>query len=374
MDESHGLHQYGLRIWWKATALRYPEKEFIQVPAHKTYYQSIRPLHPVGADQPPLAERPYNDLLDIDDVSGKRAISMRYHHNVTIREENATAALEVMSRFAVDPHWIIYLPPTMAHSATCKEGEFLEHPQEAFEYFKHQGVPKVVCQEKHMGSRAVIVLCRDEETARRRFGVVGGEMGALYTRTGRPFFASDDQQAQIINRIRTAVDRAGLWERFQTNWICLDAEVMPWSAKAQELLRNQYASTGAAGSAALDATITALARASVNNTETADLLERYQHRQSCIDGFIDAYRRYCWKVDTLSDLKIAPFHLLATEKQVHVDKNHEWHMATLAELCAAEDELLQATAFRTVDVTDSDNEKNGIAWWEELTQQGGEGM
>ena len=33
---------------------------------------------------------------------------------VTIPEENAAAALEVMSRFATDPRWLIYLPPTMA--------------------------------------------------------------------------------------------------------------------------------------------------------------------------------------------------------------------------------------------------------------------
>ncbi len=358
----------------KLTALRYPEKELIQIPARKTYYEPARPLHPVGADQPPMAERPYNDLLDIDDVTGQRVINTRIHHNVTIREENAVAALEVMSRFSVDPHWLVYLPPTMAPSDTCKEGEYLEHPRETFAYFRHQGVPQVVCQEKHMGSRAVIVLCKDEETARRRFGVMGASTGVLYTRTGRPFFQDDAQQGEILKRLRVAMDRAGLWQRFETKWICLDAEIMPWSAKAQELLRSQYAPTGASAGVALEAAVAALAEASERGDGSQELISRYQARRSCIARYVEAYRRYCWKVDRVSDLKIAPFHLLATEGCVHVDKDHAWHMEVLAELCAGDEELLRATPFRIIDVTDPESERHGIDWWEDLTGRGGEGM
>jgi protein phosphatase len=116
----------------KLTALRYPEKEIVQVPARKVYYKPARPLMSSGADQPPAVERPYNDMLDVDDVFGKRIVNTRVHHSVTIREENAVAALEVMSRFAADPHWLVYLPPTMAPSDTCKDGEYLEYPRETF--------------------------------------------------------------------------------------------------------------------------------------------------------------------------------------------------------------------------------------------------
>jgi protein phosphatase len=62
----------------------------------------------------------HDDLLDADDVLGKRIISTRLRSNVTIREENATAALEVMSRFAANPKWLIYLPPTMSPCETSK--------------------------------------------------------------------------------------------------------------------------------------------------------------------------------------------------------------------------------------------------------------
>src|SRR5207237_8326699 len=106
-----------------------------------------------------------DELLRAEDVIGKRIVETRLAGRVTIRAENAAAALEVMSRFAVEPRWLIYLPPTMSPSETSNEPGFLEYPTEAFDYFKNQGVSTVVCQTKHMGSRAVVVVCRDEEAA-----------------------------------------------------------------------------------------------------------------------------------------------------------------------------------------------------------------
>ena len=79
-------------------------------------------------------------------------------------------------------------------------------------------------------------------------------------------------------------------------------------------------------------------------------------------------------MDSLADLKLAPFHLLATEGHVHTDKDHVWHMETLAEVCRADPALLRTTPYQVVDVTDPASQAAGIAWWEELTGQGGEGM
>ena len=103
-----------------------------------------------------------DDVLDLADVIGKRLVDTDLLPRITIREENAIAALEVMSRFAIDPKWLIYLPPTMSPCETSKEPSLLEHPQEAFSYYRHEGVPHVICEQKHMGSRAVVVLCREE--------------------------------------------------------------------------------------------------------------------------------------------------------------------------------------------------------------------
>ena len=134
----------------------------VSVPARQTYADPVRPFlpqmcqgepsdmgermpgraHEPGSDIRPAlsAQQQQDDVLDLLDVTGKRIISVRLHHSVTIREENAAAALEVMSRFAVNPKWLIYLPPTMSPTETTQHAGLLEHPQEAFDYFRGQGV------------------------------------------------------------------------------------------------------------------------------------------------------------------------------------------------------------------------------------------
>jgi protein phosphatase len=319
------------------------------------------------------AQQQHDDLLDIEDVLGKRIIGTRLHHNVTIREENVIPALEVMSRFAADPKWLIYLPPTMSPSETSKAPGLLEHPAEAFTYYRAHGVPKVVCEEKHMGSRAVVIVCRDEEAARARFGVVGQGIGIVYTRTGRRFFSDSALERGLLDRIARALAVSGLWDEFKTDWFCLDAELLPWSAKALELVKSQYAAVGAASGAGLHEAVTALA-ASAAIDGAAAILDRYRDREARARAYVDAYRRYCWPVETLADLKLAPFHVLASARGVHTDRDHVWHMETLARACSADPEMLLATPFRTVDVTDAESQESGVAWWEELTARGGEGM
>jgi hypothetical protein len=154
-----------------------------------------------------------------------------------------------MSRFAVDPRLLPYLPPTMAPTATSQEEGYLEHPAEAFAQYAADGVTRVVCEEKHMGSRAVALVCRDAAVACDRFGVADGPTGSLYTRTGRPFFDDESVTEAILDRLRSAIGEAGLWSELDTDWIVLDAELMPWSLKAAGLLRSQYAAVGAASGA-----------------------------------------------------------------------------------------------------------------------------
>lgn len=360
----------------KLTALRYPERELTAVSALRTYYESAKPFLSSEEAAPALtAQQQLDDLLDIEDVIGKRIIQTRLQRSITIREENAITALEVMSRFAANPKWLIYLPPTMSPSETSKRDGLLEHPEEAFAYYLYEGVHKVVCEQKHMGSRAVVIICRDADAARKRFGIMEGEAGVCYTRTGRRFFNHASLESQFLERVRGAVGAAGIWDDLKTDWVCLDCELMPWSAKAQELLRQQYAPTGASARAALPAAITALA-AAAENPEIASLAEQYGQRKEAADLYVEAYRRYCWTVHSVADLKLAPFHLLASEAAVHTtkEKNHVWHMETLARICQADAELMLATPFQIVDLTDSTDREKGIKWWTELTAGGGEGI
>ncbi len=354
------------------TALRYPERELQQVEAARAYYESKKPLGlPTGVAGP---GRP-DDLLDAEDVLGKRRIETRLLSGVTVQAENAAAALEAMSRFAVDPRWLIYLPPTMSPCETTKSGPYLEHPREALAYFREQGVQTVIGEEKHMGSRAVIVLCRDGATARSRFRTRGESLGVCYTRSGRPFFGEAGLQSGLLARLHAALDKSGLWQELATDWICLDAEVLPWSAKAQELLRRQYAATAISAETALSATLEQLAGAvEATATATASLQQRLRERLAAVTDYRAAYRRYCWPARTLLDYRVAPFHLLASEGQLHSSRDHLWHMQMLAKLGAADPEFFLATRHQVINLADPRAEAEATAWWESHTAAGGEGL
>ncbi len=359
----------------KLTALRWPERALVSVPASRTYYAPAKPFLAEHAVAPVLTDQQlHDDQLDLEDVLGKRIVQTSLHHTVTIREENANAALEVMSRFAVNPKWLVYLPPTMSPSETTTRPGMLEHPVEAFSYFRNHGVPTVVCEEKHMGSRAVLVVCRDEEAARKRFGVVDEGLGTVVTRTGRPFFSDAALASALLDRVRRALDEADLWLQMDTTWLCLDAELMPWSLKAQELVRGQYAAVGAASELALGSAVGALEQAQARGLDVAALAERTRARRVAADRYRAAYRHYCWPVQSLADIKLAPFHIMASEGHVHADKDHLWHMNTLASLCEKDRDLLVPTPHRRVDLTDPESEAAAVAWWQQLTGAGGEGM
>ena len=358
----------------RLTALRYPERELVSVQAEKVWYEPAKPFLPDGEGAAEQHKRPDDDLLDIDDVAGKRQVTTRAMGQVTIKEENAAAALEIMSRFAVDPRWLVYLPPTMSPSETSDAEGLLEHPAEAFAYYRKHGVARVICQEKHMGSRAVLVVCRNAETATERFRSDDGRLGVVYTRTGRPFFSDAALEGELVARVSGALESSGLWERLRTGWICLDAELMPWSAKAQALVRSQYAAVGAAGREALRRAVALLEESAQRDDGSRALLNESQERQEMLERYVDAYRRYCWPVAGLDDFKLAPFHVLATEQRVGSAEPHSWHMERAAELANADPSLLLATAHRVVRLTEPESEAEATAWWESLTATGGEGM
>jgi len=362
----------------KLTALRWPEREIVAVPARRTYAEPVRPFLPDPAAAV-SAQQADDNVLDIEDVLGKRIVTTRLHHSVTVREENAIAALEVMSRFAANPKWLIYLPPTMSPSETTLEPGLLEHPREAFAYFQSQGVAKVVCEEKHMGSRAVVVIARDGDTVLRRFGIRDDGIGIVYTRTGRRFFEDRAIEGRVLARVHDALTAANFWEEFASDWFCLDCELMPWSAKAQDLLKGQYAAVGSAARAALADAIPVLRQAGqryvgLGIDAVDELAAAHEERLARATRYVEAYRRYCWPVRSVEDLRLAPFHLLAADGHVFVDRDHVWHMAVLTRLAAAGAPLLMTTSHVVIDLADPAAVDAGIDWWTQMTSAGGEGM
>ncbi len=371
----------------RLTALNYPERTVVSVPAAAIYHPPAKPF-PAAAPRTAAQEtdapaRREPDVLDIADVSGSRLIETAYLPRIRIGDAHAAAALEVMSRFAMDPRWLLYLPPTMSPVATSTRDDLLEHPDQAFTAYRADGTTSLLCEEKHMGSRAVLLLCRTAAAARSRFGVPALS-GAIWTRTGRPFFPAEQAEA-LLAQLRAAAGQAGLFDELGTEWLLLDAELLPWNLKAGHLLRDQYAALAAAASLSLPAALTALQQAAARpaarpdtgadtGAELAALLARTQSRAANADAFTQAYLRYCWPVDALAGIRVAPFQLLATEGAVYHDRPHLWHLSLADRLAAARPDLIATTRRIPVDAADPDSTAAATRWWEDLTAAGGEGM
>ena len=351
------------------TALRYPERELVTVEAEQVWYEPVRPLI---TDAPGAREgRP----LSLTDVQGRRIVETVNHGRVAVKEENAAAALEVMSRFALDPRLLAYLPPTMAPVSTSRRDGYLEHPAEAFAGYLADGVRQVVCEEKHMGSRAVVLLGRDAggTALEKRFGLATG--GAVWTRTGRAFLDDEVLTDGILDRLRGAATGAGLFDELGSDWLLLDAELMPWSLKAVGLLKRQYAAVGAAAGAALPAALAALDAARAREVDVTELAARQSARHADAAAFTDAYRRYCWPVDGLDGIRLAPFQVLAAEGANLAVRPHDQHLDWIDRLVAADGSgLLRTTGRVTVDTADERSVAAATDWWEQLTAAGGEGM
>ncbi len=342
------------------SAMRYPEREVIQVRAVAQYCEPGRPLEsPHGPEREP-------SVLSMEDVSGVQFLKAEGLGTVKINEDQAAGALETMSRFAIDPRWLRYLPPTMSPAESSSEPGYLEHPREAFEYFRRQGVTQLICEEKHMGSRAVMLLSRDPG----RFDAPEDWLGALHTRTGRQFL-KPEQERLVLRQAHEAVERAGLWEELGSDWLMLDGELMPWSLKAEPLIKDTYASVAASAIAAMNASVAVLERAAGNGIDVKDLLSGTRTRQSNARAFRESYRRYVGSAD---DLRFAAFQVLAAEGQSFETKDHGWHLGISDRLAAAGPELFSNTRHLRVDLDRDSDVEALVRWWEELTAAGSEGV
>lgn len=210
-----------------------------------------------------------------------------------------------------------------------------------------------------MGSRAVVRL--------------HPERGAVYTRTGRAFFP-DDLQRRFLDRLTTAATEAGLFAEFDSDWLLFDAEILPWSMKAGPLLREQYAATGSAGTQALTAEVEALERSAARGLDVSELLDRTRFRANAMSRYNEAWRRYAWPTDGLDGIQIAPFQLLAAEGATFADRDHLWHLSLADGLVEADPSLVRPTRRLRVATRDEASTDAGVAWWEDLTGAGGEGM
>lgn len=350
----------GVVFGGRLTAFRYPEKDLVSVKAKQDY---------ANVPDNPLKEweskrlAPPNIRKFIDGF----AVSTEQNRHIAIAADGVKSALDDLSHFTVPIEEIPYIPPTM--SPTPKPSrleEYLEHPLEAFEYYQANGIDKMVVEKKHMGSRGILFLFKNKQVAKE---YVGKEtLGTIYTRTGRPFFQTDlgERIMEMLNR-----DLSGYFEKHNTDFVLLDAEILPWNLKAKELILNQYAHVGEMALLDRKKIKQMLEKAIENGKGVTEWLQETKVELVEAEIFNEVYQNYCWETEGIEGIQIAPFHTLAHSNQSFFDHPHVWHMEKNREFSRLSSLFIE-TKYRVV--SDEASMEAAIKWWEEMTENGHEGF
>lgn len=344
------------------TAYRYPEQEFVSVKAHRDYAED--PDSPLirwerGRFAPPNLGRLVNGYSVFTDAYGE----------LSVRGDYVKAAVDTVSHYTVPLEELVYIPPTMSPTPSVSADEsYLEHPQEAFDYFRSQGVTTMVAEKKHMGSRAVLLLFRDEQAAVSYIGRPA--LGTIYSRTGRAFF-DRETEAQVLARLNADLVQAGYFSRYNTEMLLLDAEIIPWNLKARELIATQYAHVAEAAKMDREQLLVKLRQAEAAGRDVTGWVQEMEAKLQSVQVFRQAFQQYCWDVSGLEGIRIAPFHILAHSGQSFFDHSHIWHMEQ-ARLLDGISPLFMETEYRVIH--SGADEADVIKWWQDMTEDGHEGI
>lgn len=292
-------------------------------------FTRTEPVLPSTREKPACASYG-EEVLESSVVAAGRRISTRFSRELEIPFEGAAVALEMIGSAAVDPRWLIYLPHDSPSCRPPDQESLIEDPADAFDYFERNGVRRVVCIETLSRARAVCIVCRDTAAAERRFGVEG-QGGILYGFTGRRAFGSEAFQAAVLRAARAALDAAEFWSRFDTDWVALDCEVYPWSATAQSVVHGRpvslhsFMAPAITGQVSLNAAGEILGRAEAAG-ELPGLSTQVQQRLASVREYTALYRQHWSPVTAVSDLRLLPLDVLATEGCVHLGRDALWHL------------------------------------------------
>lgn len=293
-------------------------------------------------------------------------------------------AVNVVNQIPIHPKRLIYQPPTMCFPATSKEEGYLEHPSSIFDYYKRVGVKSVVCEQKHMGGRISLLVCKQKQIAKKCFALADGQRSSCLYRV-KPNASAFEfldwehslREKGLFQHIETLMDASGIWDSTEANWLLLDCELMPWAISNEpiEEVTSLYAGLSAAGLTSLNAALAMLTRRANHNEFSALLEADLLADQKNLLSFQSLYRGYSAPVNRLEDIKVAPFHVLASDKGLYTDASHEWHLK-IAEILAKKDPLnvIQKTEYRCVNLENDDEQASAIRWWHELTDRGEEGI
>lgn len=352
----------GVVFGGRLTAFRYPEQTIVQVEAKQDYAQ---------VDDNPLAmlEAKRLNPPNIGKFMNGYTVETEAIGSVKVSKETALPSIDLVSHHTVPLEELVYIPPTMSPTPkpAAEEG-YLEHPNEAIDYYRELGITRLIAEKKHMGSRAILLLFKNEDAAEQAIG--RRTKGIIYTRSGRRFFESE-QELEVVTRLHQSLTSNDYFTSHQTEFVLLDAEILPWNLKARELIRNQYAHV--AEQALLDrAQLKRSLESAVNRVDgVREWYTEVSQKLEQAETFKQAYQTYCWDVKDINAIKIAPFHVLAHSEETFFDKTHEWHM-TMNQRFSEMDELFLATDYRIIE--DAETAIDVIEWWKSMTEDGHEGI
>ncbi len=346
------------------TAYRYPEQSFVSVDARQDYAQD--------AESPLVRLRKRRFAApDLGQFIQGYSVLTDSYGEVNVRAEFIKSAIDTTSHYTVPLEELVYIPPTMAPPQVSALDDYLEHPAEAVAYYRSRHVQRLVAEKKHMGSRAIMLLFRNDEAA---VPYIGRPLsGSIYTRTGRTFF-QPELERDVLERLRTNLEQAGYFERYDTDMVLLDTEIVPWNLKARELIASQYAHVAEAALHDRQTILDTLQVAASNGRPVDEWLGEWTEMLRHAHVFAEAFQAYCWDTDGMDGIRIAPFHILAHQGGSFIDRKHQWHMEHAQELAACS-ELFMETEYMMVELDeDSEDEQRLIDWWVQITEDGHEGL
>ncbi|MGN7478564.1 AAA family ATPase [Solibacillus silvestris] len=342
------------------TAFQYPEQTFKSVKAFANY---------AGTEDNPILEAKNKRFSppNVAQFIKGFAVHTTSGDQITIPKEKALAAMDTFSHHTLPLEQVIYIPPTMSPTPqTSALPDYLEHPAEAFHYYKKNGIQKMIAEKKHMGSRAVIFIAKNRAVAKEFIN--SDSLGYITTRTGRAFF-EHTQQEKMVEKIHAELAAKNYFEQFKTNFVLMDAEILPWNLKAHRLIDQQYETV--AENAIMDRYKLIEKFKATEHVDVTSWLEEYTQKYKNAARFDAVFKNYCWPTNELSGIQIAPFHILAHSSSTNFHQPHSWHMQMNAHL-AKDSELFIATEYRLIE--SEKDEQEVMNWWQDMTENGHEGI
>lgn len=346
------------------TALRYPERDIISVPAAKRYFEPKKPLVARLSQSGTTDEIPPDQCVMLDPLRAGGVIKTRFRHDIAIPEEpQILAAVESLSRFGVNPRWLVYGPSSPSPVDPNNNPGVLEHPEDAFAYYRRQGIDQLVCQEVLSGIPAVVIVCRNESTARTVFGTTDGRSGIVYSGSGRNIFSDRNAEDTWMEQCRAAAEKAKLFE-INGPFLVFEATLLvapPAPVETREEIT-------------FDAMQEVISCAAVRGIDMGTLATRIENRRQ---GLAERTKALARRVQVHADMnapRLSPVRMIATRELSWFDKPYAEHKTTLEQFDQADESLLfQRRSFEVRLDIEADVDR-ALNTWEKWVVDGRDGL